>query len=91
MNFVSKNAKEPQADANKDCRGCIFCASDPEELYCAHPTSMTTARPFGLSINAARRQGSFCGPEAKKFEGNKKNDPKVLPKMTDADSALGSW
>lgn len=51
-----------------ECRNCQFCALDLEDVFCAHEQSFKEAPPFGRSVNFARREGSFCGPNAKLYE-----------------------
>lgn len=49
------------------CNDCKFCFCEcGEDIVCGHSLSYA-ATVFGLSVNAARREGNFCGPDGVYF------------------------
>ena len=61
-------------DIERRCVTCRYMGVDPDGAHCGHPTSFSPEEGgiFGRSIEYARREGNFCGPQGKLWE----KDPK---------------
>lgn len=56
------------SEDSRDCFNCKYCWCEcGEDIVCGHPESYKETS-FGRSVNYARREGNFCGPEGKLFE-----------------------
>lgn len=62
--------RDALADANraKRCQDCKWVSYDMDGNYCAHPQSLAESAGFGRSLQVARAEGEFCGPEGKLHE-----------------------
>jgi len=50
-----------------DCRDCWFRSFDMDGEFCTHDLSMKVTM-FGLGLNAMRREGADCGPDATLYQ-----------------------
>lgn len=49
------------------CRDCRFFCIDLEDAYCGHRLSLSPSS-LGCGVNAMRREGGLCGPDARLFK-----------------------